>query len=332
MYLKFYGLKEKPFESVPDPKYFYPSPKHKRALHYLEYAFLNRAGLILITGDPGTGKTLLIKKFLSQVPKEDVAFITNTNVTSLELIQTIFHAFNLYYEPHETKAQLLDRFKKFLLDRHLRNKQAVIIIDEAQNLNFELLEEIRMLSNLQEDSHNLLQLILVGQPLLRKRVEHDSLRQLKQRIFLSYHLKPLDLEETSDYIRYRLSVAGAQNPNIFSQQAVKVIHVHSQGIPRLINSLCEASLVYGFADEKRIIDEKLVKEVIEELFSSDVDTNAIGEVNSGLCEINTDHKLQEIEERLNLLEKNLGLLVEKLNLFFDKFDSILGKFLEDKNK
>lgn len=266
MYLNFYGLKEKPFQLLPDPSYFFLSSKHKTALNYLEYGILNNVGFIVITGEIGSGKTTLIKKFLSQLEKKIItAVISNTNVESKEFLQMLLQELGIEYSKEETKADLLNHLHHFLIEKYASRQQVVLIVDEAQNLPSAVLEEIRMISNLQTEKEFLIQIILVGQPPLREKLLHPSLEQFLQRVSLSYHLFPLNEQETKDYIKHRLKLAGARYP-IFSEEALKAVFKHSQGVPRIINTLCEAALVYGFADEKREIGAKIIETIIEELY------------------------------------------------------------------
>lgn len=266
MYLNFYGLKEKPFQLLPDPSYFFLSSKHKTALNYLEYGILNNVGFIVITGEIGSGKTTLIKKFLSQLEKKIItAVISNTNVESKEFLQMLLQELGIEYSKEETKADLLNRLHYFLIEKYASRQQVVLIVDEAQNLPSAVLEEIRMISNLQTEKEFLIQIILVGQPPLREKLLHPSLEQFLQRVSLSYHLFPLNEQETKDYIKHRLKLAGARYP-IFSEEALKAVFKHSQGVPRIINTLCEAALVYGFADEKREIGAEIIETIIEELY------------------------------------------------------------------
>ncbi|MDL1966251.1 MAG: AAA family ATPase [Candidatus Desulfofervidus auxilii] len=266
MYLNFYGLKEKPFQLLPDPSYFFLSSKHKTALNYLEYGILNNVGFIVITGEIGSGKTTLIKKFLSQLEKKIItAVISNTNVESKEFLQMLLQELGIEYSKEETKADLLNRLYYFLIEKYASRQQVVLIVDEAQNLPSAVLEEIRMISNLQTEKNFLIQIILVGQPPLRDKLLHPSLEQFLQRVSLSYHLFPLSEQETKDYIKHRLKLAGARYP-IFSEEALKAVFKHSQGVPRIINTLCEAALVYGFADEKREIGAEIIETIIEELY------------------------------------------------------------------
>jgi len=266
MYLNFYGLKEKPFQLLPDPSYFFLSSKHKTALNYLEYGILNNVGFIVITGEIGSGKTTLIKKFLSQLEKKIItAVISNTNVESKEFLQMLLQELGIEYSKEETKADLLNHLHHFLIEKYASRQQVVLIVDEAQNLPSAVLEEIRMISNLQTEKNFLIQIILVGQPPLRDKLLHPSLEQFLQRVSLSYHLFPLSEQETKDYIKHRLKLAGAKYP-IFSEEALKAVFKHSQGVPRIINTLCEAALVYGFADEKREIGAEIIETIIEELY------------------------------------------------------------------
>ncbi|HEC49743.1 MAG TPA: DUF2075 domain-containing protein [Candidatus Desulfofervidus auxilii] len=266
MYLNFYGLKEKPFQLLPDPSYFFLSSKHKTALNYLEYGILNNVGFIVITGEIGSGKTTLIKKFLSQLEKKIItAVISNTNVESKEFLQMLLQELGIEYSKEETKADLLNHLHHFLIEKYASRQQVVLIVDEAQNLPSAVLEEIRMISNLQTEKEFLIQIILVGQPPLREKLLHPSLEQFLQRVSLSYHLFPLNEQETKDYIKHRLKLAGARYP-IFSEEALKAVFKHSQGVPRIINTLCEAALVYGFADERREIGAEIIETIIEELY------------------------------------------------------------------
>ena len=325
MYLEFYGLKEKPFESAPDPKYFFTSSKHKAALSYLEYGFLNNLSFIMITGEPGTGKTILIKKFLSQVQGGIIGVITNTNLNTLEFIQAVLQEYNINYDKDETKAQLLDKLHNFLMEKCKNNQPAILVVDEAQNLSVEVLEELRMLSNFQTNNKHLLQIILTGQPNLRSKLLHPSLKQLLQRITLNYHLFPLDRKETFAYIKHRLQVAGAINTDIFSEEAIELIFEHSGGVPRLINAICDAALVYGFVDELKTITKDVVSDVIGELFSHKMpeieETIKTQEKESSL----TDNSLKQIDLRLKNLEKNVYELLQKTITLLDRLVLMLDR-------
>lgn len=262
MYKKFYGLYKKPFKLPPDPRFLYLTPKHRSALSCLKYGLSDGIGFILLTGTIGAGKTLLIKHLLNQLRTErvDIAVLSNTNIDTVQLLNLILEEFG---QPAglDDKTKALSRLNKFLQKIHSKRRKALLIIDEAQNLSDEVLEEVRMLSNLQVQEASLLQIILVGQPELRTNLKAPSLMQLAQRISLSYHLEPLDREETETYIRHRLKLAGGQ-ADLFTKEAVDIIHQVSGGIPRSINLVCDLSLVYGFADEMKQIEGQVVTQVV----------------------------------------------------------------------
>jgi general secretion pathway protein A len=266
MYTQFYGLKEKPFNIVSDPSFLYMSPKHRMALTYLEYGLLDGIGFILLTGEIGTGKTTLIKKLLNKIrTKMEVAVVFNTNVSADALLELILEEFELKLpSPGRGKGGTLDVLNQFLIDKHALGQRVLLIVDEAQNLSQEALEEIRMLSNLQTDKASLVQILLVGQPGLRLRLQDPSLAQLSQRIAVSYHLRALDPQETAGYIRHRLKTAGRENTELFSPEAVEMIFEYSGGIPRTINILCDAGLVYGFADELASIEKTVIENVVRD--------------------------------------------------------------------
>lgn len=263
MYEKFYGFREKPFHIVPNPNFLYRSSKHENALTYLEYGIREGMGFILLTGEIGTGKTTLIRYILNQIEAEiEVAVIFNTNVTADQLLSLILQEFEI--EPIDTdKAKNLDRLYHFLIRKYGKRQRVLLIIDEAQNLSDPVLEEVRMLSNLQADDNLLLQIMLVGQPELKAKLRRPGLAQLTQRIAVNYHLMPLSLEETEYYIASRLEKAGG-NPKLFTPEAVEEVYRASNGTPRSINLLCDTALVYGFADETTVIDEHVIAQVLDD--------------------------------------------------------------------
>ncbi|MFZ5570340.1 MAG: XrtA/PEP-CTERM system-associated ATPase [Thermodesulfobacteriota bacterium] len=263
MYKSFYGFTEKPFHIVPNPQFLFMSQKHQNALTYLEYGLVERTGFVTLTGEIGTGKTTLIRYILDRMePDMEVAVIFNTNVSSDQIINLILQEFEIEPLPGN-KAKSLDLFYKFLIDRYARKKRVLLVIDEAQNLSREALEEIRMLSNLQSDEEMLLQIMLVGQPELRDKLRSPALTQFAQRIAVSYHLSPLTREETGSYIAHRLKKAGGDE-HTFAEDAVDLIHQAAGGIPRTINLLCDAALVYGFADELKHIERPVIEQVIQD--------------------------------------------------------------------
>jgi len=264
MYRDFYGFRQKPFNLVADPGLLYMSSKHRLALTYLEYGLMDGIGFVLLTGEIGAGKTTLIRKLLSQLPEDiEVAVVFNTNVSAEQLVELILQEFELKARGRR-KAAHLDILNQFLINKYGEGQRVVLIVDEAQNLSLEALEEIRMLSNLQTDQEPLLQILLVGQPSLRMKMQNPSLAQLNQRVAVSYHLKSLDLQETKEYIFYRLRKAGGEKSQIFQAKAIESIFRYSQGIPRAINTICDAALVYGYADELRVIDGKVIEQVVKD--------------------------------------------------------------------
>jgi general secretion pathway protein A len=264
MYEAFYGFREKPFSLLPDPDFLYLSKKHRMALTMLEYGLLNQAGFSVITGEVGTGKTTLIRKLLRHMDHAlTVGLISNSQCGSFEeLLRWILFSFEVEYRGKE-KVELYQTLVEFLVKTYGERRRAVLIIDEAQHLTPELLEELRMLSNLNADKHQVLQLILVGQPGLRDLLREPSLDQFAQRVAVDYHLAALDVEETTQYIRHRLGVVGG-DPALFSDGGCERIWRFSRGVPRLINIMCDTALVYGFAEQTKTIDPNLIDDVVRD--------------------------------------------------------------------
>jgi type II secretory pathway predicted ATPase ExeA len=263
MYEVFYGLKEKPFSLLPDPSYLYLSDKHQMALTLLEYSLVNQAGFCVISGVTGAGKTTLIRHLLNQFGDNvAVGLITNTHQSFSELLRWILMAFNLDYSS-DSKPLLYHTFVNFLIEQYAKNRNTVLIVDEAQNMSIETLEELRMLSNINADKDQVLQIILVGQPGLRDKLSRPDLEQFAQRIAVDYHIEPLNADETRNYIRHRLTIAGG-DPELFEKDAALTVYNYSNGIPRLINLLCESAMVYGYAEGLARISARLVDEVARE--------------------------------------------------------------------
>jgi general secretion pathway protein A len=261
MYEDFYGLKERPFTLVPDPDYLYLGSQHKLARAYLEYGIKERMGFVVLTGEVGTGKTTLIKSLLRE--KEAglrLGVLYQTSVEAEELLDLLLKEFQIRGHFGGSRAARLGAFNQFLLASHARGEHVVLVVDEAQNLGPKALEELRLLSNLQTDKEPLLQVILVGQPGLRDRLRHPALRQLAQRVAIHYHLRPLDQDETKEYIRFRLARAGGSG--IFTTSALDKIYEYTQGVPRRINAWCDLALVAGFAEGRHEIDGEFIDLVI----------------------------------------------------------------------
>jgi type II secretory pathway predicted ATPase ExeA len=263
MYEKFYGLTEKPFSLLPDPDFLVLGEKHSAAYTALEYGLVSQAGFTVVTGEVGSGKTTLIRHLLNRLDEDiTVGLVSSSHQEMGELLQWLLFAFNLDYRETQ-KIGLYDLFTKFLIDQYANNKRTVLIIDEAQNLQPFVLEELRLLSNINADKHQVLQIILVGQPQLRALLRHPDLLQFQQRISVDYHLHGLNEDETRFYIFQRLKIAGRKDP-LFTRNAINMIYQASGGIPRVINTLCDTSLVYGFADQRPTLDSKLVAKVLKD--------------------------------------------------------------------
>ncbi len=260
MYETFYGLKEKPFSLLPDPGFLFLSRKHSTAYAMLQYGISQQAGFVVIAGEVGSGKTTLIRHLLNHLEENvTVGLISNTHASFGELMQWVALAFNLEYKGRE-KVELFAEFQQFIIDEYAAGRRTVLIIDEAQNMSVETLEELRMLSNINADKDQVIQLILVGQPELRTTLRRPQLRQFAQRVSVAYYLESLTNEETGEYIRHRLRVTGGDE-DLFTEDAIRLVYQYSEGVPRVINSLCDTALVYGFAEQTHRIDAAVIEEV-----------------------------------------------------------------------
>jgi general secretion pathway protein A len=265
MYTKFYGLREKPFEITPDPRFLYLSENHKEALAYLTYAVRERKGFTVITGEVGTGKTTLVQTLLSRLDGNTrTAYLFNPKLGSTDFLHYICEDLGIKGQKR-SKGQYLASLHNFLMSCYARNENVVLIIDEAHTLDPKLLEEVRLLTNLETPKSKLLQVVLMGQPELNEILNCPQFRQLKQRISLRYHMQPLNKEETREYIKKRMRMAGTVDPDIFTPKAVKVIYKYSKGIPRLINIVCDNALLAGYAADQKVIGKSIVREVINHL-------------------------------------------------------------------
>jgi len=264
MYEYYYGFTEKPFQINPDPNFLYLSPNHDHALKYLEYGIERNIGIILLTGEVGSGKTTLIQYLRQQVGQNlELVVLSNTNLSADQLLSYIL--IELGIEPQTTgKAHNLNLFKNYLKSLDNQGRRIILVIDEAQNLPKDALEEVRMLSNFQADDGMPLQIFLIGQPELRTILKSPGMHQIRQRIAVNYHLKGLSREESQNYIEYRLKKAGASR-NPFTSEAVDLIFQSTMGIPRSINILCDSSLLYSFAEEMETVDAALINSVLSDL-------------------------------------------------------------------
>src|SRR6202167_4451625 len=265
MYQKFFGLRESPFNVNPDPRYLFLTKQIQEALAGLTYGIQNRKGFILLTGEVGTGKTTLLNRLLDWLHGQRVAtaYIFNSKLDSSHLFDFMMAEFEIPCESRE-KSQVLLRLNHWLLDRYRAGEAAVLIVDEAQNLSDDVLEEIRLLTNLETSTEKLLQIVLTGQPELEEKLKRPELRQLRQRITLRCHTSPLSLEESFGYIAERLRIAGASGEPIFSKEAIQTVHMYSRGIPRVVNLLCEHSLINAYVDSLRPVPAHMVEEVARE--------------------------------------------------------------------
>ena len=268
MYREFYQLQEKPFNVTSDPAFLYLTRKHQEALTFLNFGINERKGFLEITGEIGTGKTTLCRALLNQInPNIKTALILNSDISSgSQLLLTIIDDLGIRLEKR-TKTNAHKALNKFLIDQLTQNNNVALIIDEAQNLKMSVLEQIRMLSNLETEKEKLLQIILVGQPELRDKLNSKKLKQLRQRITVRFHMTPLDDDELSSYIYHRLHIAGMNQKNKinFTPEALNEIYVYSEGVPRLINVVCDKCLLLGYSKETYTITDEMVKASISEI-------------------------------------------------------------------
>ena len=345
MYEKFFGLNEKPFQILSDPAYLFMSKTHESAYTYLEYGILENKGFVVITGEIGSGKTTLINYLLEKIEGNiQTALINNTLVKPGNLIKMLCQDFEIDIRGLE-ESELLMAFYQFLIKQYTERKRVILIIDEAQNLSMDALEEIRMLSNFELDKQHLFQVILVGQPQLRFKLRQKVLEQLAQRISVHYHISGLSEDEVKTYINYRLQIAGAKDFDIFLDDAIEAIYVFSKGIPRLINILCDTALVYAFADGVKKVNRDIIETIIKErqvggfdALNSSLENDAfisefedINPPSTDRTNLTIEQKVEGLENRLEFLEKKITLLIDERgnrdNLILELF-KLLQKNLE----
>jgi general secretion pathway protein A len=312
MYERFYNLRERPFNLSPDPEYLYPSRVHSEALGHLRYGIEGRAGFVVITGEIGSGKTTLLQTTLRGIDRRtSVARLVSTRFDDRELLEAVLLDFGLDPPPGRSKPYLLRDLARFLVDQRRSGRLALLVIDEAQNLGPAALEEIRMLSNLETEKSKLIQIVMVGQPNLHDLLDEPELEQLRQRVTVRYHLRGLDPGETAAYINHRLRKAAIGAPLVFPAEATDLIGRASGGLPRKINVIADAVLLFGYGEDKRTIDAALVREVIEELETTGVltaqqarprDTVESREARAALRERQVEEQHRIITEQYRLLK------------------------------
>jgi len=328
MYESFYGLKEKPFNLTPDPDYLYMSPGHENAYSHLEYAIQESKGFVVVTGEVGSGKTTLINYLLRKIPQTiHIGIINNTFIQPQELLRMICHEFNLQYEDSE-KTALLTRFYNYLLEQYSKRERVILIIDEAQNLPERSLEEIRMLSNLESEKHHLIQMILVGQPQLKEKLQRKRLEQFVQRVTVYCHLNALDERQVEEYIRHRLTVAGADHLDLFNPEAIAAVYKYSLGIPRLINTICDSAFVYGYADDIKVIGRDLIEAVAQArslgVREESRDSFPEEEEQSDASLPASAVLLQELEERIRSTEDQVAFQADGLLKIHQRLEALNG--------
>ncbi len=321
MYDSFYKLQKKPFQLNPDPDFFFNSPVHKRALAYLRYGLAQGEGFIVVTGLPGTGKTMLVKALFQEIRHENVVagLMVTTHVGADDTLRIIAATFGLGHDG--SKATLLKSLESFFRSKAREGKRILLVVDEAQNLPRDSLEELRMLSNFEMNGRSLFQSFLLGQDEFRQLLQLDTMEQVRQRITATFHLRPFEKNETKDYILHRLKTAGWKKDPKFSDDVFSEVHEYAHGIPRRINSLCDRLLLYGFLEEIHTIDAKAVKIVIEEIDEDHTPPPGSAENTTSVTgpSLNTfvDSGVQatgSVEDRLRRLEwmvENLRQVVQK---------------------
>jgi len=332
MYESFYGMKEKTFNLNPDPDYLYMSQGHENTYTHLEYAIAENKGFVVITGEIGSGKTTLINYLLYNLQLDiQIGLINNTNIAPSQFLRMICREFEIEVNGKD-KVGAMDAFQDFLLRKYSEKNRVLLIIDEAQNLSPKTMEEIRMLSNLEAEKDHLIQMILVGQPELKYKLQRKDMQQFAQRVTVHCHLDGLSQDEVGEYIRHRLKVGESENLDLFDDEAIDAIYENSAGIPRLINILCDTALVYGFADGLKVIDKGILQNVIEERESSGIFSGINQGEQKVIKTLSGEGAVSaKMDDRLLLMEGRMQLLEEKLNYFTnnqDKRDTIVIELLK----
>lgn len=319
MYDSFYKLSKKPFQLNPDPEFFFNSPVHKRALAYLRYGLAQGEGFIVVTGLPGTGKTMLVKALFQEIRHENVVagLMVTTHVGADDTLRIIAATYGLSHDG--TKATLLQGLENFFRAKAREGKRILLVVDEAQNLPRESLEELRMLSNFEMNGHSLFQSFLLGQDEFRQLLQSENMEQVRQRVTATFHLRPFEQNETKDYIHHRLTTAGWKNDPKISDDAYAEIHRYTSGIPRKINSLCDRLFLYGFLEELHSLDRKAVKTVIDEVkddspaeHQASPSSGKVSQINKNITKgLEGNGTLEERVLQLENMVENLRQVVQK---------------------
>lgn len=333
MYKDFYKLQSRPFDIVPNPHIIYESKKHSQALTYLRYGFSENIGFVLFTGEIGAGKTTLLKHLLTKIDKStEAAVVFNTNVDDEELLRLILIEFEIEGVGKD-KSHNLDLLNTYLIDMYQLGKRCLLIIDEAQNLSIAALEEVRLLSNLQTDTEPLLQIILAGQPELRDIISGPGLEQLAQRVALYYHLAPLALNEVKEYINYRLESSGGHK-SLFDESAIQLIYDSTAGVPRSINIIANAALVYGYADGLSTISKGTIQQVLDDKgvkFKSQSNVADFHRVKAIDLSLNSVDD-QSLVARVAHLESQLSIVTGKIHFHTQQIEGAVNKGHQAVNK
>jgi type II secretory pathway predicted ATPase ExeA len=337
MYLEFFGLREYPFRLTPDVDFLFMSNAHARAKAYMDYSVWNREGFVVITGEIGCGKTTLIQTLLSELNDENilVANIFQTQIDDVEFLQAVLVEFGL--NPFSAKkVELMDMLNTFLIENFHKDKQAILIVDEAHNLSMKAFEEVRMLSSLETHKQKILHVILVGQPQLSEILDSPEMEQLTQRVRLRFHLKPLSEPDTAEYITHRLHVAGAQRKNIFEAGTASMIYEYTGGVPRLINTLCDTALTCAYADTIQTVTKGVISTAADELqwlpYAKRINAKRLKEramqvVKMGALTDEQERGLANIGNRLNQMD-TLAPEIGSISVKIGNIESLLKQILK----
>jgi general secretion pathway protein A len=325
MYERFYNLRERPFALSPDPDYLYPSRIHREALSYLQYGIQSHAGFIVMTGEIGCGKTTLLQAVVRGLDRQtSISRLVSTMLDARELVEAVMLDFGLEPDSSHSKPHLLRDLARHLVDQRTAGRLALLLIDEAQNLSLPALEEVRMLSNLETEKSKLIHIVLVGQPNLRDLLAQPPLEQLRQRVTVSYHIQPLDADETFAYINHRLRRAAIGAPLEFPRDVTEIIHRHSGGVGRRINVIADAILLYGYGGDRAVVDVDLTREALRELASTgviaDPSSEAPGEAPARSVAIGTPrHAEPDLAAREARLEEQERRLAEQQRILIEGY-------------